>query len=257
MRHAIIGPMKCLRLAAGVAGLLVCLTSTTAWAAQSQSANYRVNEVQFGPGGSLSSSSANYKAQQSLGTAGGTTRSASYGAEAGFLTPNAPFLEMVVNPATLNLGTLSSASASTGTATFHVRAYVNSGYSVVSLNNPPANEYGTPLNNMASAAASSTGTEQFGINLVQNLTSCATPAPANFGANPVQIPSTSFAAGQASSGYNTCGLFKYNVGDTIAQSGTNGWGETDYTISYLINISTVSKAGSYSMTQNLVAVATY
>lgn len=239
-------------------GLILLLGSLPVFAAQSQSTNYEVNEVQFGAGGLLDATSPNYQAQQSLGsTAVGSTSSANYGASAGFLTANEPFLQMVVNASTVNLGTLSSSSAATGTATFSVRAYVDSGYTVVSMNNPPANEEGHYLQNLSSATASSVGTEQFGINLVQNLTSCTPAAPANFGANPIPIPNSSYAHGQAASGYNTCGLFKYNKGDTIAQSSTNGWGETDYTISYLININPISAAGHYSMTQDLVAVTTY
>ncbi|HSW85436.1 MAG TPA: hypothetical protein VLF79_02370 [Candidatus Saccharimonadales bacterium] len=251
--------MKLLRLGIIVGVFLfLFLTASNAYAAQSSSTNYKVNETQFGPGGLLNATSPNYKAKQSLGsTAGGRTSSANYGANAGFLTPNEPFLQMIVNPATINLGTLSSASTATGTATFSVRAYVDSGYVVLSMNKSPGNEEGKFLNSMTSAAASSAGTEQFGINLVQNLTSCATPAPANFGANPVPIPNSTFATGQASSGYNTCGLFKYNLGDTVAQTNANGWGETDYTISYIVNINTVSYAGTYTMTQDLVAVPTY
>src|SRR5580698_9408601 len=241
-----------------VLGLLILLGSVGVYAAQSHSTNYEVNEVQFGAGGLLNASSANYQAQQSVGSTGaGTTSSANYGANAGFLTPNEPFLSMVVNPATINLGTLSSTTTATGTATFSVRAYVDSGYVVLSMNNPPVNEEGKYLSTIPTAAASSVGTEQYGMNLVQNLTSCANPAPANFGANPVQIPTSAYANGQAASGYNTCGLFQYNKGDTIAESSGNGWGQTDYTISYMVNINQVSKAGSYTMTQDLVAVATF
>lgn len=225
---------------------------------QSSSANYGVNEVQFGAGGQLNASSANYQAQQSLGsTAAGSIKSANYWADAGFLTANVPFLEMVVNAATINLGTLSSTSTATGTATFHVRTYIDSSYVVLSMNNPPINEEGAYLNAPSSPTASSTGSEQFGMNVVQNLTTCTTPAPANFGANPLLVPNSTFATGQAASGYNTCGLFKYVKGDTIAQSSGNGWGETDYTISYIANINSLTKAGSYNMTQDLVAVATY
>ena len=248
------------RLRSGVLlGLIIILsTSLSVFAAQSNSTNYEVNEVQFGPGGLLNATSAHYQAQQSLGSTGvGSASSAHYGANAGFLTANEPFLEMVVNPATINLGTLSSVSTATGQATFHVRAYVDSGYTVLTMNDPPVQEEGSHLAAMSSPAASSTGTEQFGINLVNNLTSCATPAPVNFGADPVQVPSNAFATGQAATGYNTCGLFKYVKGDVVAQSSSNGWGETDYTISYIANINSVSKAGKYNMTQDLVAVTTF
>jgi hypothetical protein len=238
--------------------LVIIFGSSSALAQTSKSTNYQVNEVEFGSGGLLNGSSTNYKAQENLGsTTVGSTKSTNYGAYTGFLTPNVPFLSMTVSAANVNLGTLSSSSAATGTSTFSVRAYVDSGYVVESVSPPPTNEDGYSLKNMSTAAASTVGTEQFGINLVQNQTSCATPAPANFGTNPVEVPSSAYSTGSASSGYNTCGLFKYNAGDVIAQSNSNGWGETDYTISYLINIAQYSKAGVYSMPQNLVVVATY
>lgn len=227
-------------------------------AANPKSANYEVNEVQFGSGSLQSGSSTHYKAQENIGnTTGGKISSSHFQAYSGFLTPNEPFLSVTVGTTNLNLGTLSSATASTGTGTFSVEAYVDSGYVVESVNNPPTQEDGKPLKDMTTAAVSSPGTEQFGINLVQNLTTCPNAAPANFGANPVQQPNSSYATGAAASGYNTCGLFKYNPGDVIAGSTTSGWGDTDYTISYLININPYTAAGAYTMTQNLVAVATY
>lgn len=240
-------------------GLLMAASSATAFAAQSSSPGYQVNEVQFGPGGLLNASSANYQAQQNLrSTAAGSVASPNYGAEAGFLTPNVPFLEMTVTPATMNLGTLSAGSTAIGTASFSVRAFVNSGYTVVTMNDPPKNESGYTLNNLTTPAASSIGNEQFGMNLVANQTTCPTAAPANFGANPVLVPSSTFASGGAASGYDTCGLFKYVKGDTVARTSGKGWGQTNYTISYIVNINAASsRAGTYTMTQDLVAVATY
>jgi hypothetical protein len=248
--------MKSLRIL-GLAGLIIVTFGASALAFP-KSANWGLPEAQFGPGALLNATSASYAAQQSLGSTGiGSSNSASYGALAGYLTANAPFLEMVVNASTISLGTLSTASTATGTGTFHVRAYTDSGYTVQTLNNPPTQEKGYSLSGIPAAAASAVGTEQFGINLVQNQTICATPAPANFGANPAWIPSGTFANGVAAAGYNTCGLFKYVKGDTIAQNNGKGWGETDYTISYIVNISSISRAGSYTMTQDLVAVPVY
>jgi hypothetical protein len=251
--------MRRIKIAILVLGFVLLGTSTAlASTSQSHSTNYEVNEVQFGPGSLLKGSSTNYRAQEGVGsTAVGSAKGSSYAANSGFLTPNEPFLQMTVTAANISLGTLSSSATSTGTATFSVRAYVDSGYTVVSENTAPSDTEGHTIADMVSAAASATGTEQYGINLVQNLTSCAHPAPANFGANPVPQPNSTYASGVAATGYNTCGLFRYNQGDVIAQSTTSGWGETDYTISYMININPVSPAGSYTMTQNLVAVATY
>ena len=110
------------------------------------------------------------------------------------------------------------------------------------------------LHNLTTATASNNTTEQFGMNLVANTTICG--APANFGSSPQQIPSPTFGFGQAASGYNTCGLFQYNNGDTIAQS-TKSSGETDYTISYIFNVTPVTPGGTYTFYQVLVATSTF
>lgn len=250
--------MKRLSLVGLACFIVIFLTFLGNVAALSKSANYEVNEVQFGNGSLLQGSSTNYQAQESLGsTTGGHTSDSAVQAYSGFLTPNIPFLSLTVGSSNINLGILNSATASVGTASFSVEAYVDSGYVVESVNNPPTQEDGYQLKDMTTASPSSPGTEQFGINLVQNLTTCSNPAPANFGANPVPEPNSNYATGAAANGYNTCGLFKYNPGDVIAESTTSGWGDTNYTISYLVNINPDTPAGSYTMTENLVAVATF
>jgi hypothetical protein len=173
------------------------------------------------------------------------------GAYSGFLTPNEPFLEMTVNTSSVNLGVLDSTAAKTGTATFNVRAYTSSGYTVASVSAPPKTSTGITLTPMSSQGASTVGTEQFGINLRANT------SPTTFGADPTQQPDSTFAGGYAATGYDTANQYKYNQGDVIAQTVTGGWGLTTYTISYIGNISSITRAGSYSMTHDLVVVATY
>jgi hypothetical protein len=131
-----------------------------------------------------------------------------------------------------------------------------SGYIVQTVGSSPTNNAVSPhsLNALTGGGTSSPGTEQFGINLVANTTGCG--APANFGAAPVQIPDSTFSFGAAASGYNTCGTFKYNNGDTIASSSKSS-GETDYTISYLFNISSTTPDGFYTFNQSIVATSTY
>lgn len=244
----------------GCFGVLVLIFSAfgTTYAASSKSANYEVNEVQFSGGSVLNSQSGDYKAQESIGYGGGLMSSSNYKAYSGFLTPNVPFLSLAVGTSNLNLGVLNSSTASTGVASFEVEAYVDSGYVVMSMNNPPTQEDGKTLKALSTATASSPGSEQFGINLVRNdPATCSNSSPATFGENPVQEPNDNYATGAAASGYNTCGLFKYNPGDVIAGSTSSGWGETNYTISYLVNIDPYTAAGSYTMTENLIAVATF
>src|SRR3989344_3651786 len=221
--------------------------------AQYSSSNYQSNEVFFGTGGDLDASSPNYKAQSAVGGLGvGDYSSTNYRAYSGFLTPNEPFLEFNINTTTVNLGNLDVASTQTGTATFHVRAYLDSGYTIQTMSQPPTVTGTTAtLAPMTSQGASSAGTEQFGINLRANT------SPATFGADPVPMPDSSFASGIAATGYNTVNQYKYNVGDVIAQSDTSGWGMTVYTMSYIANIAELSEAGQYVMIHDLVVVATY
>jgi hypothetical protein len=247
--------MKRLSLLAGLVAAIVFGVSGTSLA-QYTSSNYKSNEVFFGTGGDNNQSSANYKASASVGSLGvGNYASTNYKVYSGFLTPNEPFLEMQIDTTNVNLGTLDANAANTGTSTFHVRAYVDSGYTVQTISSAPTYTSGATSHTLAamSLGASSPGTEQFGINLVHNT------SPANFGTDPSPQPSSSFATGVAAAGYDTTNQFKYHAGDIIAQtpSGSSGWGLTIYTISYIANISLLTPAGNYTMVHDLVIVATF
>lgn len=246
----------------GVVVVLALFFSGTAFA-QYTSSNYKANEVYFGTGGDNGQASSNYKAQASVGTLGvGNYKSTNYQTFSGFLTPNEPFLELQIDTAgTVNLGTLSTTATATGTADFHVRAYVNSGYTVQTMNQPPSYISGAGSHTLTamSLGSAATGTEQFGINLVHNT------SPANFGNDPSPQPDNTYATGIAAPNYNTTNQFKYGVGDVVACTGSSGtcggtvsgWGLTLFTISYIANINSVTPAGTYTAVQDLVAIATY
>ncbi len=235
--------------------LIVCMLGSPVFAQTSSSSNYRVDEYQFGVGAENDLSSTNYRAQGSAGSLGsGSSSSTNYDAESGFLTPNQPYLEFVVNASTVDLGLLDTSTTANGTGTFYVRTYLSSAYSVLTMSQPPTNESGATLDGMSTAAAPTVGVEQFGMNVVDN-------SSPNIGTNPVNIPNDTFADGEAAPGYNTPNLFKYVVGDTIARSaktvGNQATGRTDYTISYVANVAPLTPAGKYDMNHDLVVVATY
>jgi len=232
-------------------GLLVLLLMpVTAWAAQSSSSHYQVNEVFFGTGGDLHDCSAHYCAKTSAGeTAIGNPSSPNYQARAGFNTDRTPYLQFIVNGTTTDIGVLNPGSTATTTGSFSVKNYLSSGYSVVTVSSPPKNGSHN-LNALNTPTASTAGSEQFGINLVANT------SPTTFGANPSQNPDSSFSFGAAASGYDTPNLYKYVPGDTIASS-VKSSGETDYTISYIYNISSTTPGGTYSFNDVLVATATF
>jgi hypothetical protein len=135
-----------LLLSLAVFGAFLLLAMPQVWAAcnpnqQSCSPSYGVNEVFFGTGGALcdpsnpstSEHSANYCAKTSVGELGvGNTASNSYQAQAGFNTNREPSLTFVVNPLSIDLGTLAAGSTATTTATFSVETYLARGYQVIS-----------------------------------------------------------------------------------------------------------------------------
>jgi len=222
--------------------------------AQYSSTNYSANQIFFGVGGALNETSTNYSAKVSVGEEGvGNSSSTNYQVQVGFNTNREPSLTFIVNATNIDLGVLSAASTATATATFSVKSYLASGY-IVQTASPPPTSAGHSLHNLSTAASSSAGSEQFGMNLVNNTTGCG--APVNFGADPVQIPSSSYSFGIAAPGYNTCGKFQYNQNDTIAKSNSSS-GETDYTISFIYNISNSTFAGQYVFNGILVATSTF
>jgi len=231
--------------------VLVCAALVpTVHAAQSSSSHYQVNEVQFGNGSQLNACSTSYCAKTSVGeTAVGNIASATYQAQAGFNSNREPSLAIIVPTQFVDFGVLTPGTPGYATAVFSVSSYLTNGYIVQTFGNPPTDETHS-LSAMTSGGPSAPNTEQFGMNLVANT------SPASFGADPAQEPDTTFSFGQAYNGYGTANSYKYNSGDFIAHT-TKSSGVTDYTMSYLINVSKLTPGGTYTMQQILVATSTY
>jgi hypothetical protein len=247
-----------------MAAVIVVAGYPAAALAQSTSSNYKVEESYFGSGGQVDSNSANYRARQSTGSLGvGDTSSANYRATSGFDTPSEPFLEVTISGGLVSLGTLSdttptvsAAQAGSCNCSFSVRSYLSSDYTVVTASQPPTSENGDVIDSKTTQAipSTSTGVEEFGMNLVDN-------SSPNVGSNPVNQPDNSFADGKAASGYEIPNQFKYSLGDIIARSpatiGNQGVGRTDYTITYLAKISRVTPAGNYTMEHVIIVVPSF
>lgn len=232
-----------------VASLLIYM-STLVFAQEATSPNYKVDELFIGTGGSNDSSSPSYQGRASIGDLGvGNSASTNFQAYASFTTTGDPVLEVVVSATTLDLGTLSASTTASGTATFSVRTYLASGYVVITRGATPTSEGGATITPLTAGGVSTVGVEQFGMNLKDNTSP-------NIGAEAAQIPDASYSYGYAAPGYDTVDNFRYNSGDTIAKSDSSS-GETDYTISYIVNISPITDAGLYVFNQDLVVVGTY
>jgi len=253
------------KLFLGVSVLAMAFGAVLPVYAQSSSPNYRVEEAFFGTGGEVDANSANFRANQSTGALGvGNTSSNNYDAYAGFLTPNEPFLEMMVMDAFVDFGELPGSGHSFGAAqagscscSFYVRTYLSSDYTVVTVSNPPTQESGFSLNSKSTQDFPTTNDniEEFGMNLVVN------GPPYAMGQNPVNLADDSFADGQAAPGYERTNEFKYNKGDIVARSaattGNQAVGVTEYTVSYIAKRNNITRAGLYKMDHELVVVPTY
>lgn len=224
---------------AGVAGLA---------AAQSTSPNYRVDEYYFGTGGELDASSQNYRAKQSAGELGvGNTKSSSYQAQVGFNTTDVPMLEVAVN-GDVDFGILDTETTAIGTANIQVRTYLASGYNMI-IAGPAPTYAGKALNSPSMPTAAQPGTEQFGINLVDN-------SSPNIGTNPEQVPDNTFSFGLPTANYITPNEFMYQDGDTVAHSNSSS-GQTNYTLSMIANMSNATPAGRYTTGLSVVVVAAF
>jgi hypothetical protein len=212
--------------------------------------SYRIEEDFIGGGGLIEESSASYKALESIGDIGvGDSSSSNYQSSSGFTTTNDPTLTFTVNTSSINFGALSTSATATATSTFSVINYTSHGYVVTPVSQPPkTGNY--VLAGMTATGPSQTGQEQFGINLRANT------SPVSFGADPVQVPDNSFSFGAAATGYNSPNNFRYIAGETIAAAPKSS-GQTNYTISYIVNASTTTAGGTYSGTQELVCTGTY
>lgn len=216
--------------------------------AQTSSNSYRIDEYSFGTGGELNACSNAYCAKQSAGeTTVGNTASTNYQAQAGFNTTADPMLEVAVN-GSIDFGILYPNLTRTGTANIQVRTYLASGYNMLVTGSSP--KYGVvTLSNLVTPTTSQAGQEQFGINLRQN----TTPA---IGADPVQIPDSSFSFGVPSADYNIPNSFTYNDGAIVATSNKSS-GQTNYTLSAIANVKGSTGAGQYTTNLSVVVVSTF
>jgi hypothetical protein len=212
-----------------------------------ESTNYRFDESTVGSGGLIQSSSSNYSATSASGDlAIGEASSANYNIDAGSKTSPDPALSFKMISTDVNFGSFTANSSATTTASFSVSNYTSYGYVVQITGEPPTN--GTHvIDAMSTTGSPITGIDQFGINMVANT------SPRSFGANPNQ---GLFGFGTATSNYNTSNQFRYVSGETIA-SAPKSSGVTTYTISYLVNVASLTPGGKYTSHQTLIVTGTY
>ena len=238
--------------------LLACLlTYSSKVIAQYQSTNYSLNEIFFGNGSSLQSNSTSYSAQISVGETGiGNSKGNAYQAQNGFNTSDTPELAVNVTGGLFDLGVLSTASVAYASTTFTIENYLSSGYvAYIAGGAPTDGPGGHALTSLSTPTLSSPGTEQFGINLTHNTSP-------SVGIVPQQIPDTSFSFGQVATNYDQQNEFEFVPNSEVAYSNSST-GETQYTMSFIENISPYTPGGVYGNVNGLagyldiVAVPTF
>lgn len=227
--------------------LLLGIASAPDVFAQAASSHYQLYESQVGAGGLPSSSSTNYQGAVSVGDVGvGDATGTNFQVKGGSQTTADPALSFTINSSSVSFTNFTTSAPSMATASFSVINYTSYGYIVLVSGSSPTNGSHS-ISPMATAGTSSPGFEQYGINLVANT------SPQNIGANPNQ---GQFGFGIAATGYDTANNYKYVDGDTIA-SAPKSSGQTDFTISYLVNVGSLTPGGQYTSNQQLIVVGTY
>lgn len=212
-----------------------------------KSTNYQFDETTLGGTGLTDTQSAHYQAAESGGILGfGNSADSTLQVNNGHTTTSDPALSFAVDTPTVSLGSFSPSTTATATSTFQVSDYTSYGYIVQALGNPPSYN-GHTISAMSTTGPSDSGIEQFGINLVANT------SPISLGANPDH---GQFGVGSASSNYGTTNNYRFVSGETIA-SAPQSSGVTTYTISYIVNVSSLTPAGTYSGGQTIICTGTY
>lgn len=230
---------------------IVLYGGSTVMATTLKSDNYQVVESEFGSGSGLEScsGSGNYCARTAIGSLTiGDSSAGSKRVEFGPITEDEPALEVIVEQNESDLGELTTETTAKTSVLVKVRNYLSNGYVMQMTGDAPKISNHT-LTTPLTPTASTQGTEQFGINAVANTTPTV-------GANAVQVPSGDFSFGVVDSEYSTANLFKYESGDTVARSPSES-GQTNYTISMIVNVSNTTPAGRYAGDFSIVVIPVY
>lgn len=142
----------------------------------------------------------------------------------------------------VNLGSGSTTATSSGTSVFAASTNGATGYSVSVSGNTLTGP--STITALASGAASSIGTKQFGLNLASNTTPAVGAAVSGAG------------TATATANYGTNNTFRFGTGESVASASgpTNG---NSFTVSYIANIDGLTPAGAYNTTLTYVATANF
>lgn len=227
----------------------LCYVATSVYADPPLKSNhFEIDESVLDGGGLTQENSASYQASESIGDLGiNDAASTNFQIKSGYTTTNDPALAFAITqPNAAFTSSFSPSTAAVATSTFLVSDYTSYGYAVQIIGNPPSNGSYT-LAAMSTTGPSQAGIEQFGINLVANT------SPVSVGANP---NNGLFGFGAASTNYGTSNQYRFVSGETIAAAPKSS-GITNYTISYIVNVTDLTLGGQYTSNQTLICTGTY
>src|SRR3990167_1783030 len=124
----------------------------------------------------------------------------------------------------IDLGTLSSSATASGTSQLGVTTNADSGYAIT-VNGATLTSGGNTITALAAQAVSATGSEQFGLNLKDNVTPDVGVDPDGSG------------AATPTANYNTVDQFRFVTGDSVASKGSSDQFRR-FTATYITNIDT-------------------
>ena len=150
------------------------------------------------------------------------------------------------------LGTLTTSATGSGTSKMDAGTNGAGGYVIV-YSGVTLTSGSNTVAACSSGCSSTTNSNQFGLNLVDN----ATP---NVGANISPSSNGTNRRGQPLTNYDTADSYRFVTGESVANSGSSSLGPTDtqtYTVSYIANVSASQAAGAYTTTITYTATATF
>lgn len=201
--------------------------------ASMQSTNYKIWLDTLGSSGGSISSGTHSMDTSITAPSGPVGTSNNFGELSGFSPiENEPTVGFNISAVNLDFGELSPGSTAYASHSFSAYTNARYGYKIKiygeSLHS--ADHIISPIGKIAVSAES--GTEQFGINLMDNTVP-------EVGLNPFG------GVGHASANYNEQNMFAYNEGDVIAYAPVFSY-QTDFTTSVIVNISPYTPAGTYN-----------
>lgn len=218
-------------------------------AAVLRSSNYTLSEARFSGGMSARGCSTNFCARTSLGELTvGETESANYRASFAPEEPEMPLLQVITELGDKNFGVLDPLKTSMATTKVMIRNHLTEGYTVHLTGEVP-NNGSHSLHASELAEESKPGTELFGVNMAAN-------DEMKLGANPTYNPAENSLLAKITGNYNQAGKFAYRP-EAIMADNRSGSGQTDYTLSMVINVSNMTPKGEYATSLSVVVIPVF